>query len=1259
MRLALCRGVVPALTKEEDPVCLVVEWLPPPPPTQPSEPAGAGPGTTSVAAEVFTGAATAPLVSERSVALLNSEERRVIFAELIPARAWCQREAAPLRVVVKLSFGLAAAVNPMLETVASLWSGFSSSVSQLVRSAAAVTTATTEDIMSRLDAGGLLATKDSTGPASTGTDAQPTPWSPVPLAWADRADDWRQLTRVRLPSDDRTFTEGPGRMVEEVCAEALEQLGFSVDAFRALYRPEPPPLHEGLLIPEVAEVRFRLVPARVSEQQFWALYFWKAACLATCTIPEEVEAVVAVLNGDDGRRHVIRTPPSPADSANAPPSAPPPAPTVAPADDDAGAEGCAAAEGMRAAPEPHAESTPAPEIPMPTQSNLEAASPDIDELEFPRMPWEEEEPVHDDPVKITSGYDGGLDEHPHLPCGAGVVACYQQCRGSWESGTTLPLNRRADALRPESRQSATARESSRSMRTPPPSRHWRANITPGTFAAWLDACGTHTTKKLIERDVWTIEQVAALDADAVDELRYRDGCVKMDIVWEHARTIIGPLRQRNAEGGVETELQSKVLQLRKKREVERERAQLLKERGALYSQREKLLQQHREAIAAKKEALRQRREAGNLPQSPKETIIGVSRGLDGVTSMVDCATVKMRYACATDSRLTQPAYYLLLLANRRRLIFYYYVNVFVYGLSGRARSTIDVADVLDRFDLGRWARFLASHSPESFAQLTLESVACRELSDDPMSGQRFLEAVMHVRQALQGASTASGEEEKEAVEPETSYTARGTTVLTRVRDNESKSKSRIVVAIRKRPLNSAEKAAQVADAVVADNVNELQVREPKMRVDMRRYTHVHRFFFDEVFDEKSSNIDVYNRTAKGLVDTVFEGGCATCFAYGQTGSGKTHTMLGEEDELGVYALAVADMFHRMGAGGRVQVSFYEIYGGKLYDLLNCRNLLRCLEDEKKSINICGLSTHCSSDLAETMCLIEQGCSMRTSGSTSANDISSRSHAILTVQLLPSAITEPLGKFSFIDLAGSERGADTCDCTRQTRIEGAEINKSLLALKECIRFLDQRKKHVPFRGSKLTEVLRDSFLGNSRTVMIGAVSPGTNSCEHTLNTLHYADRVKELRKKTSNLKPLAEDGGEPAARLTTGARSSSRSHGPMSPRPTNTSLVGLKKGRTAVVANTTLSTHKRLRAEKEQVEMESSASMDAVLQRYRLHLNNQMELIKKEYLAISQAESFQISAADFAKRASATVRQRNSSDATILKDLAALHSPTTT
>lgn len=111
--------------------------------------------------------------------------------------------------------------------------------------------------------------------------------------------------------------------------------------------------------------------------------------------------------------------------------------------------------------------------------------------------------------------------------------------------------------------------------------------------------------------------------------------------------------------------------------------------------------------------------------------------------------------------------------------------------------------------------------------------------------------------------------------------------------------------------------------------------------------------------------------------------------------------------------------------------------------------------------------------------------------------------------------------SFIDLAGSERGADVVDTTKQTRMDGAEINKSLLALKECIRALDQDKKHTPFRGSKLTLVLKDSFTGNCKTLMIGNISPSSAACEHTLNTLRYADRVKELKKPAEEKQALSQ------------------------------------------------------------------------------------------------------------------------------------------
>lgn len=194
------------------------------------------------------------------------------------------------------------------------------------------------------------------------------------------------------------------------------------------------------------------------------------------------------------------------------------------------------------------------------------------------------------------------------------------------------------------------------------------------------------------------------------------------------------------------------------------------------------------------------------------------------------------------------------------------------------------------------------------------------------------------------------------------------------------------------------------------------------------------------------------------------------------------------------------------------MSFYEIYCGKLYDLFNNREIVHCREDHKQKVNIVGLSEIQVSNVQAIMESIEAGLQSRTSGVTGANADSSRSHAILQLQLKEVKTQKDFGKMSFIDLAGSERGADTIDQNKQTRLDGAEINKSLLALKECIRALDLEKKHLPFRGSKLTQVLKDSFTGNSKTTMIANVSPAMSCCEHTLNTLRYADRVKELKKE---------------------------------------------------------------------------------------------------------------------------------------------------
>ncbi|KYR00911.1 SAM domain-containing protein [Tieghemostelium lacteum] len=322
---------------------------------------------------------------------------------------------------------------------------------------------------------------------------------------------------------------------------------------------------------------------------------------------------------------------------------------------------------------------------------------------------------------------------------------------------------------------------------------------------------------------------------------------------------------------------------------------------------------------------------------------------------------------------------------------------------------------------------------------------------------------------------------------------------------------RIRCCVRKRPLNKKEIARNEKDIIDALPKKDLHVNEPKIKLDLTKYTEKHKFVFDEVFDETANNYQVYLHTAYPLVDSIFHKGKATCFAYGQTGAGKTHTMIGNND--GLYALAARDIFHRLNTYFKgqldVHISFFEIYGGKLFDLLHGRKLLACRSDEKQNVVVVGLGERQVNSAQELMNCIEEGNKIRSTGSTGVNADSSRSHAILQISLKNVKSKKLHGKFSFIDLAGSERGSDTTDNDKQTRKEGADINKSLLALKECIRALDQASKHTPFRQSTLTQVLKDSFIGNSRTVMIANIAPNQTAAEHTLNTLRYADRVKEL------------------------------------------------------------------------------------------------------------------------------------------------------
>ena len=180
-----------------------------------------------------------------------------------------------------------------------------------------------------------------------------------------------------------------------------------------------------------------------------------------------------------------------------------------------------------------------------------------------------------------------------------------------------------------------------------------------------------------------------------------------------------------------------------------------------------------------------------------------------------------------------------------------------------------------------------------------------------------------------------------------------------------------------------------------------------------------------------------------------------CFAYGQTGSGKTFTMGGDFSQKnvdcskGIYALTARDVFKQIHGKfkGSLDVfcTFFEIYCGKVYDLLNNKKKLRVLEDHKNQVQVVDIKEQPLNSVEDVLSLIQYGMNIRTSGTTSANQHSSRSHAVFQI-ILRNKMKKEHGKISLIDLAGSERGKDTSSSDRITRMEGAEINKSLLALK---------------------------------------------------------------------------------------------------------------------------------------------------------------------------------------------------------------------
>ncbi|KAI1384305.1 kinesin-domain-containing protein [Hypoxylon trugodes] len=289
------------------------------------------------------------------------------------------------------------------------------------------------------------------------------------------------------------------------------------------------------------------------------------------------------------------------------------------------------------------------------------------------------------------------------------------------------------------------------------------------------------------------------------------------------------------------------------------------------------------------------------------------------------------------------------------------------------------------------------------------------------------------------------------------------------------------------------------------------------------------FAFDRIFDENTSQTEVYEATTKTLLDSVLDGYNATVFAYGATGCGKTHTITGTSQMPGIIFLTMQELFEKIAERSdekhtEISLSYLEIYNETIRDLLvpgGSKQGLMLREDSNQAVTVSGLTSHHPKDVQEVMDMIVQGNEYRTVSPTEANATSSRSHAVLQINVAQkdrnAAVNEPhtMATLSIIDLAGSERASATKN-RGERLMEGANINKSLLALGSCINALcDPRKRnHVPYRNSKLTRLLKFSLGGNCKTVMIVCVSPSSAHFDETQNTLRYANRAKNIQTKVT-------------------------------------------------------------------------------------------------------------------------------------------------
>lgn len=331
----------------------------------------------------------------------------------------------------------------------------------------------------------------------------------------------------------------------------------------------------------------------------------------------------------------------------------------------------------------------------------------------------------------------------------------------------------------------------------------------------------------------------------------------------------------------------------------------------------------------------------------------------------------------------------------------------------------------------------------------------------------------------------------------------------------------VTVGVRIRPLNDRELSGSNS-GLAWGPANSNTVTRVDLDPSMSRAPS-HNFYYDAVFDKQSSNDDVFSKLGVPVVEAALGGFNGTIFAYGQTSSGKTHSMVGSPEDPGMTPRAIQYVLDTAKKSRTrtflIRAVYVEIYNEKIRDLLNPSSADLNVREDKAGRTFVDAQETLVESLEDAMAVLDKGQSARAVGATKMNAGSSRSHTVFTL-LIESKAVEGLdasfraSSLNLVDLAGSERLKSTgANGKRQT--EGCHINKSLLTLGTVINRLaaaggDVKKtKHLPYRDSKLTRLLRPALGGNARTAVLCAITPAAVHAEETLSTLKFAERAKKV------------------------------------------------------------------------------------------------------------------------------------------------------